>query len=74
MSKEKQIIQEGLFSMASNFVNDFFDGLKSNATNRALEKARQNKLPQDVVDVMEKIKRDGDELRDLINKSSNYKK
>jgi len=74
MSNEKQIIQEGLFSTASNFVNDFFDGLKSNATNRALEKARQNKLPQDVVDVMEKIKRDGDELRDLIKKYSKYKK
>jgi hypothetical protein len=74
MSNEKQIIQEGLFSTASNFVNDFFDGLKSNATNRALEKARQNKLPQDVIDVMEKIKSDGDELRDLIKKYSKYKK
>jgi hypothetical protein len=74
MSKEKQPIQEGLFNMASNFVNDFFDGLKSNATNRALERARQNKLPQDVIDVMEKIKSDGDELRDLIKKYSKYKK
>ena len=74
MSKEKQPIQEGLFSMASNFVSDFFDGLKSNTTNRALERAKQNKLPQDVIDVMEKIKRDGDELRDLIKKYSKYKK
>ena len=26
----KEIQQEGLFGAASNFVNDFFDGLKSN--------------------------------------------
>jgi hypothetical protein len=39
-----------------------------------LERARQNKLPQDVIDVMEKIKSDGDELRDLIKKYSKYKK
>jgi hypothetical protein len=70
MSKEKEPIQEGLFNTASNFVNDFFDGLKSTATNRALEKAKQNKLPQDVVDVMEKIKSDGDKLRALIKKYS----
>ena len=67
----KEIQQEGLFGMASDFVNDFFDGLKSNATNRALEKARQNnKMPKEVVDVMKKIEADGDRLRELIKKYS----
>jgi hypothetical protein len=70
MSKEKQPIQEGLFNMASNFVNDFFDGLKTNATNRALEKAKQNKLPKDVIEVMEKIKSDGDKLRQILKQYS----
>jgi hypothetical protein len=71
MSKEIQ--KEGLFGAASNFVNSFFDGLKANTTNRALEKARQNQLPQDIVDIMAKIEADSDKLRDEIKKYSKYK-
>jgi hypothetical protein len=59
---------------ASNFVNDFFDGLKSNVTNSALQKAKQNKLPKDIVDIMAKIQDDSDKLRDQIKKYSKYTK
>jgi hypothetical protein len=69
----KQIQKEGLFGAASNFVNSFFDGLKTNTTNRALEKARQNQLPKDIVDIMAKIEADSDKLRDEIKKYSKYK-
>ncbi len=68
----KEIKQEGLFGVASNFVNAFFDGLKTNATNSALQKAKQNKLPKDIVDIMAKIESDSDELRDLVKKYSKY--
>jgi hypothetical protein len=70
----KQIKKEGLFGAASNFVNDFFDGLKSNVTNSALQKAKQNKLPKDIVDIMAKIQDDSDKLRDQIKKYSKYTK
>jgi hypothetical protein len=70
----KEIQQEGLFGAASNFVSSFFDGLKSGATNNALQKAKQNKLPKDIVDIMTKIQSDSDELRDLVKKYSKYNK
>lgn len=70
MSNEKRELQEGLFGAASNFVNDFFEGLKSNTVNKALERAKQNKLPKEVVDIMKKIESDGDRLRELIKKYS----
>jgi hypothetical protein len=63
-----------LFGAASNFVNHFFDGLKSNVTNSALQKAKQNKLPKDIVDIMAKIQNDSDKLRDQIKKYSKYTK
>ena len=37
MSKEKQPIKEGLFSSAKKFTDAFFDGLKQNAINKALD-------------------------------------
>lgn len=70
----KEIQNEGLFGAASNFVNSFFDGLKSNVTNSALQKAKQNKLPKDIVDIMAKIQNDSDKLRDQIKKYSKYTK
>ena len=40
MSKEKQPIKEGLFSSAKKFTDAFFDGLKQNAINKALDQAK----------------------------------
>lgn len=73
MSSNKKIQQEGLFGAAKQFSDAFFDGLKNNATNSALEKAKQNKLPKDIVDIMAKIEADSDKLRDEIKKYSKYK-
>ena len=58
MSKEKQPIKEGLFGAAAKFTNAFFDGLKTNAINKALDQAKQNKLPPDVINAMERMEKE----------------
>jgi hypothetical protein len=70
MSKEKQPIKEGLFSSAKKFTDAFFDGLKQNAINKALDQAKQNKFPPDVIDAMERIEKESDTLNKLIQKYS----
>jgi hypothetical protein len=66
MSKEKQPMQEGLFSAAKQFTDAFFDGLKTNAINRALDQAKNNKMPDDVIDSMEKIEKETQRLKNLV--------
>jgi hypothetical protein len=70
MSKEKQPVEEGLFGAAKKFTDAFFDGLKTNAVNRALEQAKQNKFPPDVIDSMERIENERQRLSQLIKKYS----
>ena len=70
MSKEKQPIEEGLFGAAKKFTDAFFDGLKSNAVNKALEQAKQNKFPPDVIDSMERIENERQRLSQIIKKYS----
>jgi hypothetical protein len=70
MSKEKQPMQEGLFGAAKKFTDAFFDGLKSNAINKALEQAKQNKFPPDVIDSMERIENERQRLSQIIKKYS----
>lgn len=70
MSKEKQPMQEGLFGAAKKFTDAFFDGLKSNAVNKALEQAKQNKFPPDVIDSMERIENERQRLSQIIKKYS----
>jgi hypothetical protein len=70
MSKQKQPIEEGLFGAAKKFTDAFFDGLKSNAVNKALEQAKQNKFPPDVIDSMEKIENERQRLSQIIKKYS----
>jgi len=70
MSKEKQPIKEGLFGAAAKFTNAFFDGLKTNAINKALDQAKQNKLPPDVINAMERMEKERDALNKLIQKYS----
>lgn len=72
MSKEKQPIEEGLFGAAKKFTDAFFDGLKSNAINKALEQAKQNKFPPDVIDSMERIENERQRLSQIIKKYSSY--
>jgi hypothetical protein len=70
MSKEKQPVEEGLFGAAKKFTDAFFDGLKQNAINKALDQAKQNKFPPDVIDAMERIEKESDTLNKLIQKYS----
>jgi hypothetical protein len=66
----KKIKKEGLFSATKKFTDAFFDGLKGNAVNRALEQAKQNKLPADVIDSMQKIENERQRLSQIIKKYS----
>ncbi len=70
MSKEIQ--KEGLFSATKKFTDAFFDGLKNNAVDRVLSKAKEKGVPTEVTDIMNKIREDKEELDALlkrINKS-----
>jgi len=63
MSKERT--NEGLFGAAKKFSDAFFDGLKSNATNKAIRAAKKNKaVPTKIVDKMKQIDKLAKELED----------
>lgn len=65
MSKEKT--NEGIFGAAKRFSDAFFDGLKSNATNRAIAAAKQNKaVPTKIVNKMMQIEKASDELEKML--------
>ena len=68
MSKDK--VNEGLFGAAKKFSDAFFDGLKNNATNRMLSKAKQGGMPSPVIKKMEKLQKEKQELDALIKKYS----
>lgn len=52
----KQIRKEGIFDAAKKFSDAFFDGLKQNATNKAIQAAKKNqKVPLAIIDKMERI-------------------
>lgn len=65
MSKEK--VNEGLFGAAKKFSNSFFDGLKKNATNKALQAAKKNKkVPVAIVNKMTQIEKASKELEKML--------
>jgi hypothetical protein len=64
MSKDK--LTE--LNMISRFIGDFFDGLQSGTADRLLRKAKERGLPIDVQKQMKKIKKDSDDLEQLIRK------
>jgi hypothetical protein len=65
MSKTK--LNEGLFGAAKKFTDAFFDGLKSNAVNTALERAKKNKsIPPKIVKKMSDIDRASKELEQML--------
>jgi hypothetical protein len=56
---------ENIFSAARKFSDAFFDGLKSNAVNRALKQAEKNpKMPSPIIDKMKAIDKLAKELED----------
>lgn len=69
MSKEKT--NEGLFSASKKFTDAFFDGLKTNATNRAIQAAQKNKnIPSPIINKMKAIDKLAKELEDDLKKYS----
>jgi hypothetical protein len=68
MSKETQPIQEGLFGAAKKFSDAFFDGLKNNAVDRVLSKAREVRLHNDAIRQMEKIAKEKEELDRILSR------
>jgi len=65
MGKKK--LNEGLFGAAKKFSDAFFDGLKANVTNRALEKVKQNKsIPPKIVQKMTELDKAAKELEKML--------
>ena len=63
MSKDN--INEGLFGAAKKFTDAFFDGLKANATNKAINAARKNKsVPPAIIQKMVEIDKLAKQLED----------
>lgn len=57
-------------NMVSRFIGDFFDGIKTNTTNRFLAKARKDGIPKPILDKMAKIDKETKELDAIIAKYS----
>ena len=63
MGKNKT--NEGIFGAAKRFSDAFFDGLKNNATNKMMAKAKSAGLPKDAIQAMDNIRRE----REILNKA-----
>jgi hypothetical protein len=67
----KKIQKEGIFGAAKKFSDAFFDGLKSNATNKAIEAAKKNKqVPSQLVNKMSELEQLAKELKADLEKYS----
>lgn len=67
----KQKVNEGIFGAAKKFSDAFFDGLKTNATNKAIEAARKNKqVPSQLVQKMTELEKLAKELKSDLEKYS----
>jgi hypothetical protein len=62
----KKNINEGLIGAAKKFSDAFFDGLKANAVNTVIQKAKDVKMNPEVVKTMERIKKEKEELDKLL--------
>lgn len=68
---KKQKVNEGFILSVKKFTDEFFDGLKSKAINRALENAKKNpKIPSKIIDRMEEIDYLSSQLEDDLKKYS----
>jgi hypothetical protein len=64
---KKETTNEGLFGAARKFSDAFFDGLKSNAVNRALKQAEKNpQMPSPIIEKMKAIDKAAKELENML--------
>ena len=66
----KKVINEGLFGAAKKFSDAFFDGLKNNAADRVLQTAKKQGVPMEVTDLLDKIKKEKEELDAILQRIS----
>jgi predicted PP-loop superfamily ATPase len=64
MSKKK--INENMFDAGKKFSDAFFDGVKKNATDRIINKARAAKVDPKIIAQLEKIQKEKEELDKLL--------
>ena len=67
----KKKVDEGIFSSAKKFSDAFFDGLKSNAADKMIKQANKSGVDPEVARMMDSIKKEKDELDDLLDKIAN---
>jgi hypothetical protein len=64
---KKKTTNENVFGSVKKFTDAFFDGLKMNAVNTALDKAKQSKsMPPNVVKKMDELDRAARELEKML--------
>jgi cell division protein FtsL len=68
--KKEEKINEGIFGAAKKFSDAFFDGLKNNAADRVLQTAKKQGVPKEVTDLMDKIKKEKEELDAILQRIS----
>ena len=68
MSKQKT--NEELFGTARKFSDSFFNGLQKNTHDKFIQRAKKAGTPKDLVDKMDKIRKEKAELDALIKKYS----
>lgn len=67
----KNIQKEGIFDAAKKFSDAFFDGLKTNTTNKAIEAAKKNKqVPSQLIQKMSEMEKLAKELKSDLEKYS----
>jgi hypothetical protein len=67
MENNKPLKNEGLFSMADRFVDDFFERLKKGAADQIIKKAENAKLPPEAISRMKKMEKDAKEFKQFLN-------
>ncbi len=69
MPNDKKQLKEGIPSMLKKFTDNFFDGLKYGAINKALKDAEKNKrMPPPIVQDLRDMQKKRDELIKKIQK------
>jgi hypothetical protein len=64
---KKKTTNENVFGSVKKFTDAFFDGLKMNAVNTALDRAKQSKsMPPNVVKKMDELDRAARELEKML--------
>lgn len=65
---KKKRTNENVFDAAKRLSDAFFDGLKKNTADRILAKAKSAGMPDEVVKTMDRIRKDKEELDQLLQK------